>query len=366
MARSTSITIASLAFYACSISFVAAQSAETTHVDDDGTITGSLPPVPVSNFLSDDAKEQLTDRLKLTGQPSFAEGVEAARAFSDQIAKKSLDRWLEIYPADIDETSINGVAVDIVTPKAGIAPGNENRVLINAHMGGFQAGSRYGGQIESVPLAGHAGIKIYAVDYRLAPEHIYPAASEDMEVIYRHVLKTTPADNIGIYGCSAGGTLTGQMIPWFLDKGLPLPGSISIQCAGIMDSFWFGGDSGQTSGLLNGRPIQTASTSPENAPRNYFEGIDTQTRFITPGNYPEVLAQFPPTLVVTGTRDISMSNALVTHTKLLQADAHAELFVQEGLGHGHFFAFPGAPESFAAYDIIWDFFDRTLGQQPQS
>ena len=256
--------------------------------------------------------------------------------------------------------------MDIVTPKAGIAPGNENRVLLNAHMGGFQAGSRYGGQLESVPLAGHAGIKIYAVDYRLAPEHIYPAAREDMEAIYRHVLETTPAENIGIYGCSAGGTLTGQMIPWFIDKGLPLPGAISIQCAGIMKDFWFGGDSAQTSGLLNGRPIQAASTRPENPPRNYFEGIDKNDPLITTGEFPDILAQFPPTLVVTGTRDISMSNALMTHTSLLQAGAPAELFVQEGLGHGHFFAFPGAPESYVAYDIVWNFFDRNLGQKPQS
>ena len=315
MTRSRFFAITGLAFYACSISLAAAQNSEMTRVDDDGTITGSLPPVPVSSFLSEDAKRQLTDRLKLTGQPSFAEGVEKARAFSDQIAKKSLDQWLEIYPATIDETAINGAAVDIVTPKAGIAPGNENRVLINAHMGGFQAGSRYGGQIESVPLAGHAGIKIYAVDYRLAPEHIYPAASEDMEAIYRHVLETTPAENVGIYGCSAGGTLTGQMIPWFIDKGLPLPGAISIQCAGIMKDFWFGGDSSQTSGLLNGRPIQTASATPGNRPRDYFHGIDKNNPLITPGEFPEALAQFPPTLVVTGTRDISMSSALMTHTR---------------------------------------------------
>jgi fermentation-respiration switch protein FrsA (DUF1100 family) len=55
-----------------------------------------------------------------------------------------------------------------------------------------------------------------------------------------------------------------------------------------------------------------------------------------------------------------MSNALVTHTRLLQAGVDARLFVQEGLGHGHFFAFPGTPESAIAYDVIWQFFDRRL------
>ena len=361
MIRNVTLSLAGMVLGVWLVTDAVAQETEKPHVADDGTITGALPPVPLSNFLSADAKGQFAERLQMSGLPSTADGIEAARDFSDQIAKKSLDRWLEIYPADIDETSINGVAVDIVTPKGGVRPRNRNRILINAHMGGFMTGGNYGGQLEAVPLAGHAGVKIYAVDYRMAPEHIYPAASEDMETIYRHVLDSTPAENIGIYGCSAGGTLTGQMIPWFVDKGLPLPGAISIQCAGIMDTFWFGGDSGQTSILLNGQPYRTPGESPDGAPRNYFDGIDTKTPFITPGNYPEVLAQFPPTLVVTGTRDISMSNALMTHTSLLQAGAPAELFVQEGLGHGHFFAFPGTPESYVAYDVMWNFFDRTLG-----
>jgi monoterpene epsilon-lactone hydrolase len=281
-------------------------------------ITGALPPVPISSFLSGDAKAQLTARLRMTGQPSIKDGVEAVRHFSVQTAQASLDRWLEIYPATIDETTIGGAAVDIVTPKAGIKPRNENRVLINAHMGGVFTGGRYGGQLEAVPLAGHAGITIYAVDYRMAPEHIFPAASEDMETIYRHVLETTKPENVGIYGCSAGGTLTGQMMAWFLDRGLPLPGAIGIMCAGIMNRFWFGGDSGQTSLFLNARP-QAANTRPDDAPRDYFDGIDVNTSLITTGEFPNVPAQFPPTLVVTGTRDIAMSNALMTHTSLLKA-----------------------------------------------
>ena len=96
------------------------------------------------------------------------------------------------------------------------------------------------------------------------------------------------------------------------------------------------------------------------ATRGYFAGVALNDPLVTPGLFPDVLAAFPPTLVLTGTRDISMSNALMTHTKLLQAGVRAELFVQEGLGHGHFFSFPGTPESAAAYDVIWSFFDRHL------
>lgn len=340
---------------------VAAQQPAIPVVEEDGTIRGEIAGVPMSNFLSADIKAEFTRRLRESDPPSMSDGLEAVRERSDKVSKEQLDAWLEIFPSSVEETMIDGVRTYVVTPDAGVASGNENRVLINAHMGGFMFGSAYGGQLEAVPLAGYGGVKVIAVDYRLAPEHGYPAASEDMEAVYRHVLKTTKPENIGLYGCSAGGTLTSQMIPWLLDKGLPLPGAIGVFCSGAMGTFWFGGDSATTSSLMNASaPVSAADMDAR--PRNYFEGIDQDTPFITPGEYPDVLAQFPPTLVLSGTRDIAMSNAVMTHTNLLKAGARAELFIQEGLGHGHFFLFPGTEEAATAHNVIWEFFDRHLGQ----
>ena len=329
-------------------------------VDGAGTVTSvSGVSVPVSNLLSPEAQAQLTARLRSPPQLSMADGIAAVRRGSDEIAKASLDTWLRIHPAQVVSTMIDGVRTDVVTPDAGIEARNRHRVLINAHMGGFFTGGRYGGALEAVPLAGRGRIRIIAVDYRMSPEHLFPAASEDMETVYRHVLKTTRPESVGIYGCSAGGTLVAQSMAWFQKRKLPLPGAIGIMCSGAMPTFWFGGDSAQLSSLLNATsPI--GPVRPANAPRGYFEGIDQNDPLITPGLFPEVLAKFPPTLIVTGTRDVAMSNALITHARLLQAGVDARLFVQEGLGHGHFFALPGTPESAAAYDVIWKFFDSRL------
>jgi acetyl esterase/lipase len=76
-------------------------------------------------------------------------------------------------------------------------------------------------------------IKVVAVDYRLGPENRFPAASEDVTNVYRELLKTYRPENIGIFGCSAGGMLSGQAIPWFLKEHLPLPGAIGVFCASL-------------------------------------------------------------------------------------------------------------------------------------
>ena len=352
------LTIALLAS-ACVLP-TSAEDAALPAADAQGNVSSTGPvTIPLSSFLSAEARAQLTAKMRKARGPSMKDGIAAVRADSDTNAKESLDGWLKIYPARIQSTLINGVRTDIVTPLSGIDHANNRRLLINAHMGGFFTGGRYGGQLEAVPLAGRGRIKVMAVDYRMSPENLFPAASEDMEKVYRHALKSYRPQNIGIYGCSAGGTLVAQSMAWFQKKKLPLPGAIGIFCSGAMQTFWFGGDSGELSSLLNATP-KIGPARPTNAPRDYFEGVDRNDPLVTPGLFRATLARFPPTLLVTGTRDIAMSNAIITHTRLLQAGVHAELFVQEGLGHGHFFLFPGTPESMTAYDVIWRFFDEQL------
>lgn len=342
-----------------------AQQPEKPTVDEQGTVHGNWSSAPLSDFLSDDAKRRLTAHLRRP--PQIGTGIEATRASTDAGNKISLDEWLKIYPSNIEDTTIDGVHVYIVTPKDGVDPANKDRVLLNAHMGGYKFGGKYGGQLEAVPLSGRGRVKVIAVDYRLAPENIFPSAHEDMEKVYRHVLKTTKPENVGVYGCSAGGALTAQSIAWFAKKGLPRPGAASIMCSGAMRIFWFGGDSGTTAPILNAqagtvvRPA-TGVMRPMPGMRDYLEGLTELDPVITPGEFPEVLAKFPPTLLVTGTRDSAMSNVLVTHARLLDAGVDAQLFVVEGLGHGHFFTLPGTPESKTTYNVIWKFFDRNLGR----
>jgi acetyl esterase/lipase len=83
-------------------------------------------------------------------------------------------------------------------------------------------------------MAGIGHVKVISIDYRQAPEHKFPAASEDVAKVYQELLKTFKAENIGIYGCSAGGFLTAQSVAWFQAHNLPAPGAIGIFCAGAL------------------------------------------------------------------------------------------------------------------------------------
>ncbi len=340
-----------------------AQQASTMSIDPDGTVRGYVASAPVSNFLSPEGRAAVAERLikEPSSAPMAGGDVKAIRARGEMNAKVTLDAWLKIFPSNIEDATIDGVHVLIITPKDGIDPRNRNRVLISAHQGGFVYGGAESAKLEGVPVSGRGKIKVIAVDYSMGPEAKFPKASEEMETVYRHVLKSTKPANVGLYGCSAGGTLVAQSLAWFQKKKLPTPGAASIQCSGAMDTFWFGGDSNTTMGILNARAVPPRpSDAPSSLPTGYFGGIDQKDPMVTPGIHPEVLAKFPPTLIVTGTRDMAMSNAITTHAALLKAGADAQLFVQEGMGHGFFAFIPGIPESMAAYDVIWNFLDKHL------
>lgn len=87
-----------------------------------------------------------------------------------------------------------------------------------------------------------------------------------------------------------------------------------------------------------------------------------RTRLVARNNSPQILAKFPPTLIITATRGFEMSGALYTHTQLVKYGVDAELHVWEARYHGFFYN-PDVPESRDCYDVIVKFFDRHLGQR---
>jgi acetyl esterase/lipase len=252
----------------------------------------------------------------------------------------------------------------VYEPKDGIAPENRERVLIDLHGGGFSGCWPGCAELESLPIAALGRIKVVSLDYRQGPEHRHPAASEDVAAAYSELLKTYRPENIGIYGCSAGGRLASMVIAWFQRHGLPRPGAVGLLCAGAASvDTAFGGDANYTTMPLGeGRMVPPSGPGGGSAGLGYFAGTDPQDPLIAPARSPEVLAEFPPTLIVTGTRAFELSNAVYTHTQLVKHGVDAALHVWEGMFHGFFYN-PDVPESRECYDVIIDFFATRLGDE---
>ena len=95
---------------------------------------------------------------------------------------------------------------------------------------------------------------------------------------------------------------------------------------------------------------------------SYFSDTKPHDPFVSPIDSPEMLAKFPPTLIITGTRGFEMSSALYTHSQLEKLGVDAELHVWEGMFHGFFYN-PDVAESQEAYNVIVKFFARNLGKR---
>jgi acetyl esterase/lipase len=237
----------------------------------------------------------------------------------------------------------------------GVARGNEKRVLLNLHGGGFGVGWLTMSRLESIPIASVGRIKVISINYRMSPLYTFPAASEDAAAAYRELLKTYTPKNIGIYGCSAGGLLTAETVAWLQKEKLPLPAAIGIFCAGA--AYWADGDSGAFTRAMVGN----ASWNGASNELPYFKNTNLNDPLAFPARSPQVMAKFPPTLLISATRDVALSAAAYTHSVLVDQGVDAQLHVWEGLGH-HFFSNPDLPQSPKAYALIAKFFDRHLGK----
>jgi len=323
-------------------------------VQPDGTVDIPAQSAPVSTFLSPEAKAYLTQHLKDMQDPEILKQDAGIPRFM----KPYIARDYEMFAFDKKDEKLGGVHVYVYTPKAGIAVKNKDRVLINLHGGGFSGCWPGCAELESIPVATLGKIEVVSVDYREGPDNKFPAASEDVAGVYQELLKSHKPENIGIYGCSAGGMQTAMSIAWFQKHSIPLPGAIGIFCASAGSIF--GGDA-----LYTAMPLGEARLAPPmkpgaRPPLSYFADTDPKDPLISPVSSPEVLAKFPPTLIITGTRGFELSSALYTHEQMVKLGVPAELHVWEGLFHGFFYN-ADVPESKDALNVIINFFDRHLG-----
>ncbi len=256
----------------------------------------------------------------------------------------------------IEPATMDGVKVFVVTPDE-IPPENKNRLLIHAHGGCYVLFPGEAGATEAITMAGLEHFKVISVDYRMPPEAYFPTAVDDVLTVYKATIRTTDPKKIAIFGTSAGGALTLEMILRAKEQGLALPGAISSGTP--MSDVTKTGDSFYTNELVDNVLVSRDGFC-DAATVVYANGHDLKDPLLSPV-YGDMHG-FPPAILTTGTRDLLLSNTVRVHRALRAAGVEAELEVYEGQSHAQYLFDDRLPETAVAFGEMAEFFDKHLGK----
>ncbi|MBR7832883.1 alpha/beta hydrolase [Actinospica durhamensis] len=229
-------------------------------------------------------------------------------------------------PADVrtTETALGPRRALEVEPEGTRRPGT----ILYFHGGGWVSGSPE----TALSLTGHlvsgSGVRAYSVDYRLAPEHPFPAGIEDTLAAYRALLERgeDPAA-IVFAGDSAGGGLAVTTCLAARDAGLPLPAAVLAFSPGL--------DSTRTGASMDAKedadPIFTRAAV-EYTGAMYLGGADPHQPLLSPAVYAD-LAGFPPLLIQVGTNEILLDDSTRLAARAREAGVDVVLDVTADVPH---------------------------------
>jgi len=203
----------------------------------------------------------------------------------------------------------------------------DRRVFLDIHGGALIMG---GGELCAVMGASTAtklGVRVFAPDYRMPPDHPYPAPLDDCLAFYRMLLRDREPADVIVGGASAGSNLAAATILRARDEGLPLPAaavliSPEVDLTEMGDSFHTNAGIDAMGSLMDVNLL-------------YAAGYRLDDPYLSP-LFADFARGFAPTLITAGTRDLFLSNAVRLHRKLRAANVPAELHLLEAAPHGGF------------------------------
>jgi epsilon-lactone hydrolase len=259
--------------------------------------------------------------------------VQAAATDADvQQQRMAYEKMLANFPVPeavtVRPVTANGVSSLVVAQDP-----DEPPTMLHLHGGGYVVGSAFGYR----PLAGALALAtdtgVLVPDYRLAPEHPFPAAIEDAVDAYRWMLdRGIGPEQVTISGDSAGGGLVVSVLLTLKQRGLPQPGGGVLMCPWVDLAMSLGEDEGMgraAAVYLGGHPADDPVASPLGAD---FRGL-------------------PPLLIQAATGDdrLADANALADHARSHDVDARLDLYSVDAHVFQLFWSFlPEAAEALQA------------------
>ena len=200
------------------------------------------------------------------------------------------------------ETDLGGMRTLLVEPTGRARPGT----ILFFHGGAFIVGSPETAMCLTAAFVARTGVRAYSPDYRLAPEHPFPAAIEDGLTAYRTLLERgEDPSTIVIAGDSAGGTLTVTTLIMAKRAGLPMPAAV-IALSPNLDFTRSGASMRTKAGIdpfLNREDLMTKDRE------QYLVGADPNQEILTPATLTDPTG-FPPMLLQSGANEVLLDDSV--------------------------------------------------------
>jgi monoterpene epsilon-lactone hydrolase len=234
------------------------------------------------------------------------------------------------------ETTNKPVKGEWITPPE---VSEKNSVVYYLHGGGYISGSAKTNRPITVPLARRLKRRVFALDYRLAPEHRFPAAVDDVVAGYRWLVSTGIDPRfLSVAGDSAGGGLALALVMEVRDRGEKLPACV------VCLSPWADMTGSGESIVANSERDPMFCAEDIGAYASAYLGSQSpETPLASPlfGNF----AGLPPLYIEVGENEVLLDDARQVHRKALAAGVSSELRVVRDVPHGWQFGAPFVPEA---------------------
>jgi len=328
------------------------------------TLTGREIPartLPIPRTISLELQRSIATltaapRMAMDRMPATAAEWRSVVAASDAQSLALVPVLAARFPHTQVIREIAGVTVREITP-ATLDPAKAGQLLVHFHGGGYVLNGGEASTGEAVLAAHYSGLKAISVDYRMPPEHPFPAAVDDAVAVWKAVIEGRNPATVGMLGTSAGGGLTLTTVLKLKRLGLPLPGALApstpwTDLTGASDSYRVNEDVDAIFSRFDGFAKAMADL--------YAGAAGVTDPLVSPifGDF----AGFPPTILTTGTRDILLSDTVRAYRALRAAGVEARLEVHEAMSHAEYIYAFDSPESATTFGDIAAFFDKHLAR----
>jgi len=237
----------------------------------------------------------------------------------EMLTAQPLPADVHIAAGELGGVPVTFIDIDGVQPRG---------TLLHIHGGGFALGSARGSVGLASDLARRVGMRAVSVDYRLAPEHPFPAGLQDATAAYRALVADGGAESVIVSGESAGGNLAIEVVLAAKAAGLPLPAATVLFSP--MTDLTVSGDSFATKA-----EVDPAISAQAIATRvgDYLNGTGT------PATDPQVspifadLTGVPPLLIQAGSHEVLLDDATRLAVKAAADDVPVILDITPGVPH---------------------------------